>query len=845
MELSLEGRDSISFEYQTTEEVGPETSALLKDRSVARSSQEEPPRSSRRPCPPLARPVPALQLNAPWHCPGSHSTSAMFKPVKWESWLDSLLTKRIKAEVLPGGSEVGCLTACADGPPALDTPLSRSPQNIYQIPSAPRQASSPAYEIMDSIYKVPSTPQQAARRLSPSPSRKPSERPGDSPSKMPATRPMTRKTSLFTTRSELQQTYEILESAKDSAANVSNVYAVPPSVHQDPCYDIPTSLTAEAQKRLAGGYSTLPNPRKSEWIYDVPVTPEKQDLNQESCSTLPTKGPASGRQLFYDTLPARIGSPQNPSLTHSLYDIPKPSTDLRQPQGNGSPPDAQNKGPVYKIFHSRVKTEGIFHLVPPTIQEQAIPRYPSDALRGHVPTLRRGMPGPMNDLPHGFPGREEVSSGTHLLYDVPTSRDSLLQGGEEDREAPCVSGADSQRSSTVSTSSTSSTSSASSCDSAALSSSSPEPVREVTLTQEEASKRLVELQEAVCRAVSRLMVFVSSLWRSREHLSVHLEEVRSATEDIAGSLTDFMSFAADVRGNARRLTDANLQGRLHKQLAIVVDSGLILREAERILKQDGWRLDTLAQDPSQATPPDQLDRFVMVARTVPEDVKRLVSILNANGKLLFRPSQKEADTPMTINESDKKKKIFAGCKETSDSGGEDNDYVQLQRKEEFEQQKRLQLENKRSKLGSQNSSEQQVEPKKTAPRSPRKAEEKQKLPYSEHCKLYFGALQKAISVFIGSLVEGQPPEKFIAHSKLVIMVGQKLVNTLCREAHSRDTNQDLLCKSNHLCALLKQLAVATKKAAVHFPEKMALQEAQDFAKELAHRAQHFRTMLEL
>nr|XP_015220420.1 PREDICTED: cas scaffolding protein family member 4 isoform X1 [Lepisosteus oculatus] len=868
----------------------------------------------------------------------------MFKPVKWESWLDSLLTKRIKnllakalydnvaecsdelafrkgdilmvleqnvagshgwwkcslhgqqglapanrlhllppsqAEVLPGGSEVGCLTACADGPPALDTLLSRSPQNIYQIPSAPRQASSPAYEIMDSVYKVPSTPQQAARGLSPSPSRKPSERPGDSPSKacmslggmtscvprlscpskevydvptlsrrsslftMPATRPMTRKTSLFTTRSELQQTYEILESAKDSAANVSNVYAVPPSVHQDPCYDIPTSLTDEAQKRLAGGYSTLPNPRKSEWIYDVPVTPEKQDLNQESCSTLPTKGPASGRQLFYDTLPARIGSPQNPTLTHSLYDIPKPSTDLRQPQGNGSPPDAQNKGPVYKIFHSRVKNEGSFHLVPPTIQEQVIPRYPSDALRGHVPTLRRGMPGPMNDLPHGFPGREEVSSGSHPLYDVPTSRDSLLQGGEEDREAPCVSGVDSQRSSTVSTSSTSSTSSASSCDSAALSSSSPEPVREVTLTQEEASKRLVELQEAVCRAVSRLMVFVSSLWRSREHLSVHLEEVRSATEDIAGSLTDFMSFAADVRGNARRLTDANLQGRLHKQLAIVVDSGLILREAERILKQDGWRLDTLAQDPSQATPPDQLDRFVMVARTVPEDVKRLVSILNANGKLLFRPSQKEADTPTTISESDKKKKIFAGCKETSDSGGEDNDYVQLQRKEEFEQQRRLQLENKRSKLGSQNSSEQQVEPKKTAPCSPRKAEEKQKIPYSEHCKLYFGALQKAISVFIGSLVEGQPPEKFIAHSKLVIMVGQKLVNTLCREAHSRDTNQDLLCKSNHLCALLKQLAVATKKAAVHFPEKIALQEAQDFAKELAHRAQHFRTMLEL
>lgn len=77
------------------------------------------------------------------------------------------------------------------------------------------------------------------------------------------------------------------------------------------------------------------------------------------------------------------------------------------------------------------------------------------------------------------------------------------------------------------------------------------------------------------------------------------------------------------------------------------------------------------------------------------------------------------------------------------------------------------------------------------------------------------------------------------------MVGQRLVDTMCREAQRGGSSQSLLCKSNHLCALLKQLAVATKRAALHFPDKKALHEAQEFAKELAQRAQHFRISLDL
>lgn len=116
---------------------------------------------------------------------------------------------------------------------------------------------------------------------------------------------------------------------------------------------------------------------------------------------------------------------------------------------------------------------------------------------------------------------------------------------------------------------------------------------------------------------------------------------------------------------------------------------------------------------------------------------------------------------------------------------------------------------------------------------------------SEHCCLYFGALQKAIRGFVDSLHNGQPPEKFLPQSKLVIMVGQRLVHTLYKEAHHQGSCQSLLCKSHHLCALLKQLAVATKKAALLFPDKQVLQEVQEFARILAQKAQQFRTSLDV
>ncbi|KAL0181067.1 hypothetical protein M9458_023473, partial [Cirrhinus mrigala] len=392
----------------------------------------------------------------------------------------------------------------------------------------------------------------------------------------------------------------------------------PPLASQDPNYDIPMPSISEDFQQPLCGYSTMPKPCKSEWIYDVPLFPQKQESQLCHYGTMPPKALNANKPL-YDTLPNHNWLERKHSPVQPLYDIPKSCNALVQ-----SCTDTGNS------------TNTCIYDVPPCLKQTessvVLPRQQSPPKMGsktsHESIEYRDKPGPMNEQFHHWPSRGRTMSRQPV--EGPIRRDD-----ENNR--------DNQRSSTVSTSSTASSSSRSSCDSFMLSSPEPEPLREVTLSQEEASNRLLELQEAVCQSVPKLMLFVSSQWRIKEHLSPHLHQIRMATEDVTDSVTCFLNFALDVRGNAQRLTDFNLQTRLLKQLSIVEDSGLILQQAASALQGLGWMLDTLAQDAGQSQTPDHLERFVMVARTIPEDVKRLVSILNANGKLLFKVPIKEPD----------------------------------------------------------------------------------------------------------------------------------------------------------------------------------------------------------
>ncbi|XP_005938632.1 cas scaffolding protein family member 4 isoform X1 [Haplochromis burtoni] len=702
-----------------------------------------------------------------------------------------------------------------------------SVQNIYQTPSIPRTTSSPAYELMDTIYKVPSAHLLASKGSeAPGPeAHKPSSfSTASSPNgKMYDVPNQPKKASFYTktTPPTPMLRMQVLEKGLNSPETLmcskpedSYVYPVPPPPSQEPNYDIPIPSVTESRIKMIDGYNTLPSSRKPELIYDVPVGPEKQSPSRGISDTMSSK---SISRPMYDTLPAH--RKESPPIL--LYDIPKPKS-----------PDIQIKTKVllkdYNKLPTPKPTEESVYVVP--AKEEHLIQGVTDQPNDQNPIECRGNSSNDFELQRVRLQRMRNFLVCTTFHGIQESGQTALGEDEQGRNKH-LSAADNQRISTASSSSNSS------CDSLALSSSSPELLREVTLSQDEACRKLLDLQESVCEAVPKLMHFVSSHWRCKEHLEKHLKEIKEAAELIVCSLTGFLNFALDVKGNARRLTDANLQTRLFKQLSIIEDSGVILQQTVSNLNEAKWPLNKLSQEPGKVQTPDQLERFVMVARTIPDDVKRLVSIINANGKLLFRTPQRDQESVNTTDPPEKK--CPDKTKQEGDLAEDDNDYVELQTKKEENKQQEVQKEPK------ENVTPRTETTKAKQHSSDSGTEEKQLSSMSEHCRLYFGALQKAIGGFVGSLQDGQPPEKFISQSKLVIMVGQRLVDTLYREAHRKGSNQSLLYKSNHLCALLKQLAVATKKAALHFPDKQALREAQEFATQLAQRAQHFRLSLEL
>ncbi|NXI36489.1 CASS4 protein, partial [Galbula dea] len=672
---------------------------------------------------------------------------------------------------------------------------SSTSQHLFTLPRACR-ASAPS--VRSEVYDVPST-QRRESLLTQSGATPPTTQQGSV---------LVRSNKCF--HEEQKQLYNISPSPEKAGgvtqkdSPVGNLYDVPPKRETD-------ASENQSQKKCWGHYNTLPNPRKSEWIYDIPVSPDKTGLKQNPPSH------SLEKQVLYDIPPARYKvltkTTEAKVVNPQLYDIPP----------------TQRKLPLPEIHLYDVPSSRDMLLLPQNGSCDVTPGLPAPKAENQISEEN------IYDIPKGFPttvpSKKETSknsdSSANHAYSVPPqlSRDAKL---EQDRLS--VSSVDS-RSSTLSTSSNSSAESSST-------SSSEEPAKKIKLDLEVAIETLTRLQHSVSSSVASLMIFVSSKWRLQEHLEKSIEEIHRAVDHIKVSLGEFLAFAQVIKVNASSLTDNNLQTRIKKQLEILINSFKILTETREALNSCSWSLEALVLRKPQNNP-DDLDRFVMVARTIPDDIKRFVSIIIANGKLLFRRNEKEQEmkqskvnpeykmakqviVPRRLeidslqrNTPDKPNQSQVSSEKPKENATEDSDYVQLQ---VLPPAKQVVIQ---SKLDSA-----------------------KKIALPEHCKLCFSALHKAIGVFTNSLSNNQPPEVFISHSKLIIMVGQKLVDSLCQETQERDARNDILHSSSRFCSLLKNLALATKNAAIQYPSADAIRELQDQTEELSKYIQQFRAMVE-
>ncbi|XP_042318426.1 cas scaffolding protein family member 4 [Sceloporus undulatus] len=618
-------------------------------------------------------------------------------------------------------------------------------------------------------------------------------------------------------------------------SSLDNVYVIPIAAS--------TEVVTGSQGNHLGHYNTLPNLRKSEWVYDIPVSPEKAKSKHNSQNHSPS------RHVLYDIPPARSES--------GMQKIP-PAIN----EGKSVNPEAYDVPPIQRrLTFPAIPLYDIPSTHDALVQHQnGNYDIPSAALSSRIDKENHQQT--VYDIPKGMPialpQKKENAHGDRSEDNTYTFPLLLSTDSRLDQDRLSVSSVDS-RASTISTLSSSSTESFSS--SSTPSSSSEESTKERTMELELAIETLTKLQHSVSSSVASLMIFVSSRWRYQEHLEGNIEEIHRAIDHIKVSLGEFLDFACTIEGNTISGCDSKLQARIKKQLNILTDSFQILVKTRDALNDCKWSLDVLVIKKPQNNP-DDLDRFIMVARTLPDDIKRFVAIIIANGKLLFRKNCKNKDDKdqraggkhkmskytleWRVQDDSLEKRILDKPKENKPCSEksrvditEDCDYSQIQKPVGLEQAQLslspCKAEEKNGKLKIKGSPP-SMQDSKQDPTT--------KMVLSNICRLYFGAVQKAIAVFHQSLSRDQTPEVFIAKSKLIIMVGQKLVDALCQEALEKTNRNEILCGSSQFCGLLKNLAVATKNAAMQYPSPEAMRELQDQADGLSKYAQQFRAMMD-
>uniref|UniRef100_A0A8D2Q5B9 Cas scaffold protein family member 4 n=1 Tax=Varanus komodoensis TaxID=61221 RepID=A0A8D2Q5B9_VARKO len=653
--------------------------------------------------------------------------------------------------------------------------LPTNPQTIYQVPSAHKlPAPLPIYEKMDGWITPPPPTLTLISTFH------------FSSTSLPC--PPPHPQHLFTLPRAM------LASAPESKCDIYDVPSpqhrvslftqVSPSPHPLPPVDMPSH------------FKTLPNLRKSEWIYDIPVSPEKTELKQTSQTH------SANKHVIYDTPPARFDSDK--SAGSEIYDVPPIQRKCTFPEI-----------PLYDV---------------PSTHDVLLQHQNGNY---NIPSAN------LYDIPKGMPTallpkkENTVSnySGDNMCVCSPQSSTD----GKVDQDRLSVSSVDSRTSSISTLSSSSTESFSSTVSSSTPPSSSEEPSKETTMDLESAIETLTKLQHSVSSSIASLMIFVSSRWRHQEHLEGNIEEIHRAVDHIKVSLGEFLDFARTIEGNASWSSDSKLQKRFKKQLDILTDSFQILVETRDALNNCKWSLKVLVIKKPQSNP-DDLDRFVMVARTIPDDIKRFVSIIVANGKLLFRKNGKEKDAKARIAGAEHN---MTKC--TVEQKVEDSSLLKNSLDKPKEDSPNLE---KAIANITKDCDHIQGSPPTMKHSILNKQDSAEKMVLSSICRLYFGAVQKAIAVFLKSLDADQTPEVFIAKSKLIIMVGQKLVDALCQEALKKTNRNEILCGSCNFCALLKNLAIATKNAAMQYPSPEAMRELQDQVDGLSKYIQQFRAMME-
>ncbi|XP_076865616.1 enhancer of filamentation 1 [Brachyhypopomus gauderio] len=658
----------------------------------------------------------------------------------------------------------------------------------------------------------------------------------------------------------------------------SRVNDIPPSTqrgrssHGQSLYDTPPSQDVRHQ----GVYNTSASQDvRHQGVYD---TPPSQDVRHQGVYDTPPSQDVR-HQGVYDT-------PASQDVRHQgVYDTPA-SQDIRHQRVYDTPPQsqgvcstapcwstaAQDEGDYDFPQPHKQKPEGVYDVPPAFMSKSTQSNY--DFPPSSEACVASGNISSVYDIP-----ASQLTAATQDLYDVPRGMQARQCERERVRGVDALPAPDSHALTDVTdgVNRLSFSSARGSVSTSSMLGSAAEPAPHL----DSALRRLGRLQLGLISSVSTLQGLAASpCCRKAGSLERQAGEVRGALGRVHTTLADLLTFGKEVVATAPTLSDPPLQAKLCRQLQRLEDAQKTLQQTHRSLESSGWS-------------PAQLDRVVMVSRTLPDDARQLASTVGGSAELLFRRTPVEGIVhpftcaPPEENSSCQTKPfpVVQDSEKCVKSWMEDYDYVHLQGKEEFERQQRELLEKEnivklsRTHLGQDQLNqfkklEQEVikpvenditqwisHQHSTGSSSPSDSSstssvgggahlcgrDRQLLTfYAEQCEQHFVSLLNAVDAFFGCVAAAQPPRIFVAHAKFVILSAHKLVfigDTLSRQVSSPDVSGRVTDSSNVLCELLKTMVSSTKMAALRYPNTAAVQDMVHRVTHLSHQAQHFKMQL--
>ncbi|XP_018115925.1 breast cancer anti-estrogen resistance protein 1 isoform X2 [Xenopus laevis] len=700
-----------------------------------------------------------------------------------------------------------------------------------------------------------------------------------------------------------------------SSGTVLDIYQVPPSMTtSQEIYQVPPSMDMSgAEVRKMPGKVVLPTPVGQVYVYDAPKSEQQDEYD------VPRHlGPSGSQEIYdvpsrclvnnyspevYDIPPIALKGMVSREQTQEIYDIPpsvqKNVHDQLQshlmiydipPSVSKGVPDGPTREEPYNFppAFSSQKMQGPLQAIPHVVYEhepnipEEIYDIPSTAIKGSdisfsqeiydvPPSFRkpaeRTFLQDVYDVPREFHlGKPTTESETDYIYDVPPQVDREIKTVDELVE-------NFKRLSASSTGSTRSNISNSSLDTIPVKQSAvnlPKPAgKELNLDLEAAMELLVKLQHGMNSSVSYLMSFLNGPWRSLEQMEANIQSIQSAVEGVTSTMKELLEFARGAVVNSTQTSDRTLHTKLSKQLQKMEKVYQQLIKHSQALDKCSWSFNILATDKQSTS--DDLERFIMYSKGIPDDTKQLASFLHGNASLLFKRATHDlslsdlqdnsnhisnnnnnvsvgqtGDTEKASIQSrplpSPPKFIAEGQYENNESGWmEDYDYVHLQLKQ-FE---RLQEEVARpieSDLSNWTPPQHYTQVQSALSNSDRRL----LLFYQEQCEANVTTLTNAIDAFYSSISSNQPPKIFVAHSKFVILSAHKLVfigDILSRQAKAQDIRNKVTQHSNLLCDKLKEIVLTTKIAALQYPSPAAAKDMVYRVKDLNSSTQQFRMVL--